>query len=214
MRSASSGVRLKWYRCRRAGSCTICDTTILLTLHTRVFAQRGYSNATLDEIAADAGFTKGALYYNFASKEDLFFALLDRHMESRIALLRELRTRAEPADARLAEGAARTVRSLAQEREWSLLYLEFSAYAARHARFRREFEKRLRAVHEAMVETVESLAADPSRLALPVETLALGVSALVDGVAFGRLLRPRAIPDDLLGQLLALLWSGAAPTAR
>src|SRR5439155_17747419 len=112
-------------------------------------------------------------------------ALVDQHIESRIALLRDLRSPTAPAGARLAEGAERTVSSLRQDREWSLLYLEFSAYAARNARFRRKFEQRLRAVHEAMVVTVESLVPDPEELHLPAETLALGISALVDGVAFG-----------------------------
>jgi AcrR family transcriptional regulator len=182
----------------------------LLAAATRVFARRGYHAASLDEIASEAGFTKGALYYNFASKEELFLALLDQHIESRIQLLHELAGRAAPAEARLSEGADRTVSSLREEREWSLLYLEFSAYAARNARFRRKFEQRLRAVHEAMVQTVEALAGDPSRLPLPADTLARGIGALVDGVAFGKLLQPRAIPDELLGQMLGLLWRGAA----
>src|SRR5437667_7411753 len=42
-----------------------------------VFAQRGYHGATIEEIAGEAGLSNGAVYYNFASKEDLFFALLD-----------------------------------------------------------------------------------------------------------------------------------------
>ena len=66
-------------------------------------------------------------------------------------------------------------------------------------------------MHEAMIETVEALAPDPADLALPADRLALGIGALVDGVAFGRLLRPGAIPDDLLGQMLALLWGGDKP---
>lgn len=187
--------------------------TKLLDAATRVFARRGYHGATLDEVAAEAGFTKGALYYNFADKEDLFLALLDTHIESRIELLHDLAGRRAPAEARLAEGAERTASSLRDDREWSLLYLEFAAFAARDARFRRKLEQRLGAVHEAMVDAVEALAPDPAALALPAETLALGIGALVDGVAFGRLLRPGAIPDDLLGQMLALIWSAGKPGA-
>jgi AcrR family transcriptional regulator len=185
----------------------------LLAAATRVFARRGYHGATLDEIAFEAGFTKGALYYNFASKEELFLALLDKHIESRVALLHDLAARTGSAEARLSEGAERTVQSLRNDREWSLLYLEFAAYAARDARFRRKLEQRLRAVHQAMVETVEALAPDPEALPLPAETLALGIAALVDGVAFGRLVRPAAMPDELLGQMLALLWRGRTPAA-
>jgi AcrR family transcriptional regulator len=42
------------------------------------FSQRGYQGATIEEIAAEAGLSNGAVYYNFASKEDLFLALLDQ----------------------------------------------------------------------------------------------------------------------------------------
>jgi len=192
--------------------------TRLLVAATRVFARHGYHGATLDQIAAEAGFTKGALYYNFASKEELFLALLDQHVAARIALLRELGGRTAPASERLSEGAERTTASLKADREWSLLYLEFAAFAARSTRFRRRLEQRLRAVHEAMVETVESLVPNPERLALPADRLALGISALVDGVAFGRLLQPRSIPDELLGQMVGVLWRGVetpvAPQSR
>jgi AcrR family transcriptional regulator len=185
----------------------------LLEAAARVFARRGYHGATLDDVAAEAGFTKGALYYNFASKDDLFLALLDTHIESRIELLRELAGRAAPAQAALAEGARRTTSSLEDDREWSLLYLEFAAFAARNPRFRRELAKRLQAVHDEMAATVDALAPDPAGLGIATDTLALGIGALVDGVAFGRLVRPGAIPDDLLAQMLALVWSGAATRA-
>ena len=46
-----------------------------------VFARDGFHGASLDDIAALAGFTKGAVYSNFASKEDLFFAVYERRVE-------------------------------------------------------------------------------------------------------------------------------------
>src|SRR6195952_2458714 len=50
----------------------------------RVFARRGLANASVDEVAADAGFTKGAVYANFGSKEELFFAMLQERGEQRL----------------------------------------------------------------------------------------------------------------------------------
>src|SRR5436190_9573246 len=100
----------------------------------RVFARRGYHGASLDEIAQQAGFTKGALYYNFASKEELFLALLDRLIEARLALLESLRAQAQPAETRLRQGAGRVVGSLEGDRDWSLLFFEFASHAAREPR--------------------------------------------------------------------------------
>src|SRR5262245_11968101 len=51
----------------------------------KAFARRGYHGATVDEIASEAGFTIGALYSNFAGKEELFLALADRQVEERVA---------------------------------------------------------------------------------------------------------------------------------
>src|SRR6266536_6140886 len=55
----------------------------------KVFAQHGYHGATIGEIADEAGLSNGAVYYNFANKEDLFLALLD---EWRTELIRDVET--------------------------------------------------------------------------------------------------------------------------
>src|SRR3954463_7952578 len=63
----------------------------LLTAALRVFARRGYRAAGVDEIASEAGYSKGALYWHFSDKEDLLMALLDEHvdapMRDRVAVL-------------------------------------------------------------------------------------------------------------------------------
>lgn len=53
----------------------------LLEAATKVFSKRGFYEASLDEVAEEAGFSKGAVYSNFANKEGLFMALLDRHLK-------------------------------------------------------------------------------------------------------------------------------------
>ena len=56
----------------------------LLEAAARVYARRGFSGATLDEVAAEAGFTKGAVYGHFGSKENLLLALMDEHLARQI----------------------------------------------------------------------------------------------------------------------------------
>src|SRR5271169_391372 len=53
----------------------------------KVFARDGFEAAKLEEIAKDAGYTRGAFYANFESKEDLFLALLEKEIATRIAAL-------------------------------------------------------------------------------------------------------------------------------
>src|SRR5436190_19686677 len=63
----------------------------LLTAALRVFARRGYREAGVDEIAAEAGYSKGALYWHFSGKDELLMTLLeervDAPMRDSIALL-------------------------------------------------------------------------------------------------------------------------------
>ncbi len=174
----------------------------LLDAAAAAFAQRGYHGASVEEIAAAAGVTKGALYYNFAGKEDLFLALLEEHVAARLQLVESLRGAAPEA---LRDGARRVAASLRRDREWSLLFFEFAAQAARDPRVRRRFEARMRPVRRALAGLVEDLAppgADAARLA---ET----VDALVDGVAMRTLLRPGDDPGELLAGAVEWLWRGA-----
>src|SRR5579862_5698159 len=62
----------------------------LLKAAEQVFSERGFHGATLDEVAAVAGFTKGAVYSNFQSKDDLFLALLEARYQSGMASVRAL----------------------------------------------------------------------------------------------------------------------------
>jgi len=68
----------------------------------RMFAQRGYRNVRLEELARSAGVTKGAIYYHFRSKEDLLRrALQQRHREIFAELAEAADTEQGPASARI-----------------------------------------------------------------------------------------------------------------
>jgi AcrR family transcriptional regulator len=64
----------------------------------RIFAKKGYANATTEEIARTAGLTKGALYFHFKSKEDIFFAVVKNISERNTeTILQHLKTESDPA---------------------------------------------------------------------------------------------------------------------
>jgi len=62
----------------------------LLDVAVEVFMEKGFARASVEEIAERAGYSKGAVYSNFASKEDLALAVLDRRSEQQLAVLSEL----------------------------------------------------------------------------------------------------------------------------
>jgi AcrR family transcriptional regulator len=184
----------------------------LLEAASKVFADRGYHGATVEEIAAESGLSNGALYYNFRNKEALFLALFDQRIEARIAAL----DRTFGGGAASEEEGASQVRAAAREgardlddpREW-VMFFEFVAHAWRAPSFRREFRKRSRRLRAAFARTVEDQSAElGTDLPLPVDQVAMAITALTHGLAVQRVTDPRAVPDELLGQLVVYLIRG------
>jgi AcrR family transcriptional regulator len=178
--------------------------TSLLDAATRVFARRGYHGASLEEVAAEAGLSKGAVYYNFANKEALFLAILDQHLESRLAMIEDVRSTADPA-ASLREAARRIAASFREDRDWCLLFLEFCAQAARDPAIRRRFTARMDRVRAAVREAIARDAPTDA----PAVQLADAIDAVINGVAMHAMLRPREDAEGQLAAAFELLLAGA-----
>src|SRR5437899_2383732 len=115
----------------------------LLDAAEEVFVRDGYESAQLDEIAARADRSKGAVYTHFKSKEDLFLALFENRTRSYIGRvvtsLQKCTNRKQSLEA-----FREFYVGLEQDRMWPILTLEFKLYALRHPeskeRFRKAFE--------------------------------------------------------------------------
>lgn len=179
----------------------------------RVFARRGLHQASVEQIAAEAGFTKGALYANFASKEDLFLALLEERFAGRIeALDAELAGPGSPEDHARA-GGADFVAYLQRDAEWERLFFEFAAHAGRDEAFRGELLARWNALVTRMAALIERYG---ERAGLeppgPVGYFALMIFTMANGVALQRTIDPD-VPDELLPDMLELLTLGVLAKA-
>jgi AcrR family transcriptional regulator len=186
----------------------------LLDAATRVFARRGYQQARLDEIAAEAGFTIGAVYSNFSSKEELFLALADREVEQRVAEIRTLGEAAQRGEQPGAEAAAQFREFLQNDPDWPLLFYEFWSFGVRNPKTHEEFAKRRQAVRDALADTLERLAAELGfELRFPAPALASAISATLNGLAFEHAADPDAIPEDVFSEFIGaiLACSVAAP---
>lgn len=180
-----------------------------------IAARRGIEGASLDAVAQAAGFTKGAVYANFANKEELFLAMLDAHFDERLAELdRILATDADPDD-QAREAAAGLMRVLAEDPERHRLFFEFAAYAARNEDFREQLVARYRVLRERLAELLASrvarLGIDPI---VPSDEVAAMAFAMANGVALERLLEPEAVPETMFGEMLAAFFSGLRAAAQ
>jgi AcrR family transcriptional regulator len=194
---------------RRAAK-NAATTAALLRAAGETFARRGFEAATMDEIADSVGLSKGALYYRYKSKEELFMALLDERCDAYIRQLDEVfAPGAHPAEGWTS--MARVFLAVVQDEEWPRLFFEFVSYASRSRRGKRELAKRTRALRAALSRVVERQSREAG-IELPIspERIALGISALCNGLAVERLADPSAIPDDAFVEIPALLMAGAA----
>jgi AcrR family transcriptional regulator len=181
----------------------------LLGAAARVFARRGYHAASVEEVAAEAGYTTGAVYSNFKSKEELFLALQEQELERRIEDYRAV-GEAEASLRGLERAAAeRFAKFIREDPEWPLLFFEFWAYGARREQLRERFREGRDRVRRVLAEGIERRSAEAGvELPLPAERLAVGISALVNGLAFERVIDPDRVTDELFGLLLSRLIVG------
>jgi AcrR family transcriptional regulator len=172
----------------------------LLEAATTVFADRGFHAASVVEIAQGAGVSTGALYANFASKEELFVAVMDEFADWTRAVFAELDSREQRQQAWLAY--------LEQGPERFLLLVELWAYAMRTPEMRPRWARFTRELTAAIAERVESDAQRSGRtLPMPAEELALAARIFSSGLAFEKLADPASIPDNLFPRVMELLFA-------
>ena len=182
----------------------------LLDAAARVFARRGLHGASVEAVSEQAGFSRGALYSNFESKEDLFLALYEERIERRRAELRAVMRDAGDPAAGLAPASENVMRALDREREWFLLYFEFALHAARDPDFAQRFEHvREQGLAELAAGVAAGLEHAGLESSLDPADLALALKALSYGLALERLVNEDAVPDGMLGRVMELIFRGA-----
>jgi AcrR family transcriptional regulator len=186
----------------------------LLAAARSAFASSGFHGASVEEIASRAGFSTGALYSNFDGKEDLFLVLMEREIEEHAREIAEAVNLRESVAERATGGAQRWMTMIDREPELLLLFMEFWAYGVRDASVRPKVAERFAQVRRLLTKLIEEGAREfDLELALPAEQLAIAVDALADGIARQRLADPDAVPDELMGTVLAMLFSAATRPA-
>jgi len=138
-----------------------------------VFAKRGFHAASLEEIAETAGFTRGAIYKNFENKEELFFAVIERRIDSQLSRFREVLREDQAAASDPARLAAIWEEVLAFDSEWFTLDLEFRLYAMRNEDARQTWIAHERELHNLVARFIEEVQkALGASMAIDADTMA------------------------------------------
>ena len=183
----------------------------LLTAAQKVFAKKGFG-AGLEEIAEAAGYSRGAVYYNFADKDELFIAVLEERSRQQIAEISGLlEASTAPSDflqSLRVRGEGR--RQSRDNRRWGLLSAEFWLYALRNPKARHKLadhQRRLRVAYAAAATTIFTrLGIDPPA---PIERIAAVIFALDEGVFHQHWIDPQAVPAEVFYDTLELLIAAA-----
>ena len=171
----------------------------------RLFSGQGFHATSLDAVAAEAGYTKGAVYSNFESKEDLFFAVYERRVDARVEQL-EHAVRSASSASEAMEGMLPGGRQRPEADDgWLAVFFEFWAHVLRHPELRERFARQHRRV-------IEPLTADPAMSAdRPPEEryrLATGRFALQLGLQLERLTQPDVVDVEMARRMGQMFMEG------
>jgi AcrR family transcriptional regulator len=174
----------------------------------RVFARRGFDGASIEQIAREAGYSTGAIYWHFEGKDDLFLAVYERYATTRVGEWDEIHEHAEGGLPQRARAYAdQWMARLRREPEFMVLSLEFLVHAWRNPPLREAFGHRAAfgrlALARLLGEEAEKRGLD---LPIPADALAAVLRELGSGLALAKLADPAAISDELFGDFVELLF--------
>jgi AcrR family transcriptional regulator len=169
-----------------------------------VFAAEGFAGTTIDAIGQAAGFTKGAVYSNFDSKDELFLALLDRQFEVRSELIVTAFNHGAGDIVATADALSRSMlASIHDQQQYQLVLFEYWLRAVRNPELRqRLIARRQAAVEQAMQVVEHSGTGLPSQRMADLAQLVVTVTA---GVAMEEMLQPGVIRHDMIERLITKL---------
>jgi AcrR family transcriptional regulator len=181
-----------------------------------VFARSGFHGASVEELAREAGATTGALYSNFASKEDLFLALFEERIAADVGDYSEIVAEGATIEEQARGAADRWMAILRERPDYFPLLIEFWSYAIREPALRKRLAGRFAALRSASarlaLEGAERQGYSPRAEA--GELVGMLINALGNGLALEKLADPDAVPDDLYGDMLVLIFTALGALAR
>lgn len=180
----------------------------LIEAASKVFARRGFRGATLQEIAREARYSTGAVYWHFKGKDDLFLAVYEAQVATRVRDAEAFRERTEGGLPERARAYAdQFMARLHREPEFMILSLEFLVHAWRDPNLRREFSHRVAWGRLATSRLLEDGAREGGyELPMPADQLATVLRELGTGIGLAALADPDAVPDRLFGDFVELFF--------
>lgn len=163
----------------------------------------GYDAASIEAITESAGYTRGAFYSNFASKDELFLALVESRIQENLEQIAIAFQQGDTAADRIRSGGAFLDSLVERDREWCLLYKEFWSLAMRDSRLRERFAAQYEVWREGIAHMIAERYRELGRdVDAPPRELASALIALFEGQVMQRLIDPQALEEGFFVRLL------------
>jgi AcrR family transcriptional regulator len=189
---------------------------LLLDAAAALIAERGYRASTVNEMIERAGLSKGTFYWHFKSKEEVLLAVLEERIDGPVYELSKMLASAPAGHDMAPEASLKLLQLLDRGRQALLLEREYQLLAIRHRALRARYVRRQAALRSALAAGLEArarqLGAPP--FATPSADVAAAYLALGTGLGAEKLVDPNSVPDDLLGEIVALVYQGLVARAE
>jgi AcrR family transcriptional regulator len=184
----------------------------LLDAAAEAFTKVGYEAATVDGITEAAGFSRGAFYSNFDSKDELFLTLIESRIDTNLQDIAAAFQQGATASERIRSGGEFLDSLVAKDRQWCLLYMEFWSRAVRDPKLRKRFAGQYEAWRTGIAEMIERQSRELGiELDAPPRELASALIALFEGHVLQRLIDPRSFDDGFFIRVLLRFFARLAP---
>lgn len=176
---------------------------LLLESAVETFAQLGFHGASVDKIAEYAGFSKGAVYAHFNSKEELFLAILEQQMDLHVGNIHQVIDQ-QHSFSHFIETMDEYFLSVRQEnRIWSMLNMEFLLYAMREESVRHKWSNMITESVEQISKAIEKLMSKENHeSSLSADEMAWTILSLENGMAIFYYISEDRVPLNLYGKAL------------
>lgn len=176
---------------------------LLLESAVQIFAEFGFHGASVDKIAEHAGFSKGAFYANFNSKEELFLALLEKQMQLHVDKIHRVIDQQHPLSHFIEKLDQYPIYIREENRTWSMLNMEFLLFAMRDESVRYKWSNMITRSVEQISQSIEKLMKKENyEFSLSSEEIAWTILSLENGMAIFSYISQDNVPPNLFGKAL------------
>jgi AcrR family transcriptional regulator len=187
----------------------------LLDAALQTFAEQGFAAASVEDVCSRGGFTRGAFYSSFKTKDELFAALFTRELTREMTRVEQLLTGLADEPDPVTAAVDRCLNAFRSDRTWTLVATEYALHAARHPDAAELLQRHREELYTQLTGLIERAAAEAGlRLAVPAGQLARTIAALHDGVSLLALSQPGTPEIERPALLLLLQGAVATPSSE